>query len=356
MGSPESAISDLRSARIHSRRVAILIAITLSSPARGAAQHRECTDGRERTIDTGRHCCWPGQVYRHAVHRCAGIPTSCPEGRVASGESCELRSVNDGDRGVDEAPAVVCPAGQSVTEDTARHCCWSGQIWSALQSRCIGIPRCPTTLSVSGETCVAAPPDQLVSTPGAVSGAPSTIFIAPPVPEVPPAVRSTHHGFRIGAGFGGNPSGAGAGVVLGIALNFSFPLMRGTAVRWGLFLGFDIGLGIGFPGIELGVGTSQSSWSVTTYAPQVAGVFAYRHRVSSRLALGGRLGVQAEIQFMPVASSPTVSELIVDGVLRGLIGFETTIYVHEKPRFVFGIDTLLGDANFSALGRVGVNF
>lgn len=54
--------------------------------------------------------------------------------------------------------AAVCPAGQSVTAETAGQCCWSNQVWSKLQKRCIGVPQCPDGQSAQGETCVIACP------------------------------------------------------------------------------------------------------------------------------------------------------------------------------------------------------
>jgi hypothetical protein len=50
----------------------------------------------------------------------------------------------------DAAPS--CPLGQSVTTDTAGHCCFAGQSWSTSRAACVGAPTCPPTLSVSGTT------------------------------------------------------------------------------------------------------------------------------------------------------------------------------------------------------------
>lgn len=56
------------------------------------------------------------------------------------------------------APAVACPAGQTVGPDTQGHCCWPQQAWSASRSLCIGVPVCPPPLTAQGETCTTACP------------------------------------------------------------------------------------------------------------------------------------------------------------------------------------------------------
>ncbi|HEY0880304.1 MAG TPA: hypothetical protein VGD87_02180 [Archangium sp.] len=68
-----------------------------------------------------------------------------------------------------ETCAVACPAGQSVNADTAGHCCWGGQVWSNARNVCVGIPQCPPGMGVSGEACVAMNPN-----------------VPPPPPQYPP--------------------------------------------------------------------------------------------------------------------------------------------------------------------------
>jgi serine/threonine protein kinase len=53
-----------------------------------------------------------------------------------------------------ESPPQACPKGQSVTADTAGHCCWQGQAWS--ENACVGVPTaCPDTLVIDsvGQRC-----------------------------------------------------------------------------------------------------------------------------------------------------------------------------------------------------------
>jgi len=51
------------------------------------------------------------------------------------------------------AQAPACPHGQSVTVDTAEHCCWANQAWSNARQNCVGIPLCPEGYEVQGEAC-----------------------------------------------------------------------------------------------------------------------------------------------------------------------------------------------------------
>ena len=60
--------------------------------------------------------------------------------------------------------AAVCPVGQSVTADTAGQCCWSGQVFSKMQNRCLGVPQCPGGMEAQGESCVVACPQGQLAT------------------------------------------------------------------------------------------------------------------------------------------------------------------------------------------------
>lgn len=60
--------------------------------------------------------------------------------------------------------AAVCPQGQSVTADTAGQCCWSGQVWSKMQNRCLGVPQCAAGMEAQGESCVVACPQGQLAT------------------------------------------------------------------------------------------------------------------------------------------------------------------------------------------------
>lgn len=75
--------------------------------------------------------------------------------------SCPAGQRAEGDRCVAD-----CPEGQSVNADTAGHCCWGNQVWSNSRGVCVGTPSCPQGLAVSGEACVAQvapPPPPLVA-------------------------------------------------------------------------------------------------------------------------------------------------------------------------------------------------
>jgi hypothetical protein len=47
--------------------------------------------------------------------------------------------------------AAGCTEGRVVI---ANHCCWPGQDWGASTGQCIGTPRCPSGMEVSGKECV----------------------------------------------------------------------------------------------------------------------------------------------------------------------------------------------------------
>jgi hypothetical protein len=49
---------------------------------------------------------------------------------------------------------TACPRGQSVTDDTAGHCCWTAQRWSEAAASCVGYPLCPADLRAQNEQCV----------------------------------------------------------------------------------------------------------------------------------------------------------------------------------------------------------
>ena len=51
--------------------------------------------------------------------------------------------------------AQLCPPGQVASGNSAGHCCWPRQAWSARRSTCVGIPQCPSGFAVSGEQCLA---------------------------------------------------------------------------------------------------------------------------------------------------------------------------------------------------------
>jgi len=78
------------------------------------------------------------------------------------------------------AAGADCPAGQTVSADTAGHCCWPAQAWSSARSKCVGDPQCPAGTESDGDTCVGTP----VATPPPPKPAPPGAY--QPVEPVPP--------------------------------------------------------------------------------------------------------------------------------------------------------------------------
>ena len=71
--------------------------------------------------------------------QCRGIPSTCPAGHAVEKEECVVRG---------------CPTGKTRTEDGV-HCCWPGQVWAKGQKRCVGIPsKCPKNWKVEGQDCL----------------------------------------------------------------------------------------------------------------------------------------------------------------------------------------------------------
>lgn len=70
-----------------------------------------------------------------------------------------------------------CPVGQTVSPDTAGHCCWPAQAWSTARGKCVGEPQCPPGSESDGDTCVGTPQ---------VPATPATPPTTPPKPAPPP--------------------------------------------------------------------------------------------------------------------------------------------------------------------------
>ncbi len=90
-----------------------------------------------------------------------------------------------------------CPPGQSVSADTAGHCCWPAQAWSSARGACVGAPQCPAGTAPAGESCaplavatVASP--ALAVQPTAPWGAPAPQAPAAPSPVAPVAYTPTY--------------------------------------------------------------------------------------------------------------------------------------------------------------------
>jgi hypothetical protein len=111
-----------------------------------AKRPRRCATGQTRTKDTAGHCCWHGQVWLRG--RCIGLPSACPVGFIANAatKTCLPKR-------------VACADGLRFEADDAGHCCWAGQAWSTVQTRCVGAPVCPDFYAAAGEVCVLADTD-----------------------------------------------------------------------------------------------------------------------------------------------------------------------------------------------------
>jgi hypothetical protein len=139
--------------------------------------------GRESAADCNRIC--PAGVERDERGCCpsslAPTPTSgparapvaaaCPEGQQrnddTAGHCCWSGQVWAGGK-CNGAPAA-CPRGFSVVKETCKpsecgegmthpanartECCWPGQLWSKVNSTCVGTPRCPKGFELRGDTC-----------------------------------------------------------------------------------------------------------------------------------------------------------------------------------------------------------
>lgn len=114
-----------------------------AGPPAPPASGTGCREGMTITADTRGNCCWPGQVWSAGKQSCVGVP-QCPAPLVASGEECV------------PAAAAGCRSGQTITADTAGHCCWAAQAWSQSRQACVGIPQCPPGSVARVEVCVAA--------------------------------------------------------------------------------------------------------------------------------------------------------------------------------------------------------
>jgi hypothetical protein len=75
--------------------------------------------------------------------RCVGVPTSCPDSRTSSPKT-------------EECELAQCPAGKQ-RQDDGTHCCWPGQGWSVTRQTCVGTKECPRGFAPSGDECVGVP-------------------------------------------------------------------------------------------------------------------------------------------------------------------------------------------------------
>ena len=91
-------------------------------------------------------------------------PASVPDPGISEGKRCPTgqtwspyMNVCVGSPGASApttpAAPTTCGRGQAITDDTDGHCCWVDQVWSRGRQLCIGVPRCPSGMSVHGEAC-----------------------------------------------------------------------------------------------------------------------------------------------------------------------------------------------------------
>ncbi len=88
-------------------------------------------------------------VSAHAAPPCR---TACMPDEVRDTRNCCVpRAATAGKK-----DALGCAAGQEITDETAGHCCWPGQVWSKV---CVGVPtKCPEGLVVEAAAQRCAPP------------------------------------------------------------------------------------------------------------------------------------------------------------------------------------------------------
>jgi TPR repeat protein len=60
-------------------------------------------------------------------------------------------------------PPVSCPFGQTAEEGSPNHCCFSRQVWSDKEQRCVGDPSCPDGMTPRDGTCRGEPAPQLAT-------------------------------------------------------------------------------------------------------------------------------------------------------------------------------------------------
>lgn len=80
------------------------------------------------------------------------------------------------------AGAQECPSGQSISADTAGHCCWFEQAWSSARGECVGAPRCVEGWRAEGNTCV----EETAPAVPAVPAVPAATTAVSDVPAIAP--------------------------------------------------------------------------------------------------------------------------------------------------------------------------
>jgi hypothetical protein len=81
--------------------------------------------------------------------------------------------------------ATQCPPGQKADAKTPDKCCFPGQSWSKTELKCTGTPQCPAGMTVAGDRCIEAVPNDPSNYAPFPSAAPADQPLVPPPPTAP---------------------------------------------------------------------------------------------------------------------------------------------------------------------------
>jgi hypothetical protein len=213
----------------------------------------------------------------------------------------------------------VCLPGQSVTVDTAGHCCWSAQAWSISRGVCVGIPECPAGLVASADACVAAAPPEPGSTPEAPAPAPAPAPVSAPAPAAEPEHEA--HALSGSAALAVDLSTVGQGlgaVRAGVQVTAGWSFLRTPAL--------SLGMGLGLGGLSSVPGSPTTSWVV--YAP-------------GYLQLGVRLGFGSSELLMRGGAAPAYVSTGASGLLVKVVAGATFVLRWPGGSALVGFDLYL---------------
>jgi TPR repeat protein len=84
-------------------------------------------------------------------------------------------------------PPVSCPFGQTAEEGSPDHCCFSRQVWSDREQRCLGDPSCPEGMTPQNGTCRGEPAPQQATAEDDPQPTQAPTRPAPPAETIPAA-------------------------------------------------------------------------------------------------------------------------------------------------------------------------